>query len=66
MPSKPLTQEQAERLENGSKSLGQKSKKEEMLSESGYSDVHHISGMDLAVAQDKRASKATTRPSNEV
>ncbi len=65
LPSKPLTQEQAERLELGSKNLGAKSKREEQLAAAGYSEVQQVSGMDLAVSID-RSSKRAPPSSNEV
>ena len=55
LPSRPLSQDQADRLEQGSLLL-QKSRREEALDGAAYSDVHHVSGMDLAVAPRDRNS----------
>lgn len=57
LPAKPLSQEQADRLEKGSNKLGVKSKN---AASDGFSDVHQVAGMDLAMSSDPR-KKAIAR-----
>ncbi len=49
LPSKPLSQEQADRLESASSKLAVK-KQEPYLSTAGFSDVRVVAGMDLAMS----------------
>lgn len=60
LPSKPLTQDQADRLENASSNLG-KSKRDEFLESAQYSDVKQHAGMDLAVATEGSSSRGSQR-----
>lgn len=62
LPAKPLTQEQADRLESGSTVLGANAKSKAKANEQGggsrsnFSGVSHVAGMDLAVSERRPAA----------